>query len=135
MDRLETAVRSIRLLTNQIAEHLARFRAQREELTEMRNSTSTVTRTPSRAKPKSSRLPPHPTTLQDSDMTHFPSEREIEAYRRMAGNLAFDTHYPAERRGPVIDAVIYAKDTANPAQMRLQRLLKAIHNFHKEPKQ
>ncbi len=34
MDRLETAVRSIRLLTNQIEEHLAWFRAHREELTE-----------------------------------------------------------------------------------------------------
>ena len=63
-------------------------------------------------------------------MTYYPSEREIEAYRRMAGNLAYDTHYPAERRAHVIDAIIYAKNTNNPAQMRLQKLLKAIHNFH-----
>ena len=48
----------------------------------------------------------------------------------MAGNLAYDTHYPAERRAHVIDAIIYAKNTNNPAQMRLQKLLKAIHNFH-----
>lgn len=67
-------------------------------------------------------------------MTFYLSEEYIKAYIRSAGNLAYDTHYPAERRGPVIDAIIYAKDKSNPAQTRLKKLLKAIHNFHKEPK-
>lgn len=68
-------------------------------------------------------------------MTHYASEEQIKTYIRSAGNLAYDTHYPAHQRAHVIDAILYAKDAGNPAQLRLQRLLKAIHNFHKEPKQ